>query len=66
MSNWNGAKTRVINLMRKRGSMYYDRDLPDSTHELVLDGYVTSTRFGFGNYELTQKGKDKFIEMATK
>jgi len=63
MTKWTGAKTRLINKIFKRGSVYYDRDLSDTALELLNDKYIQSTKFGFGNYELTQKGKDKAIEL---
>jgi len=66
MSNWTGAKTRLIKKIFERGSIYYDRDLSDTAFELLNDKYIQSTKFGFGNYELTQKGKDKAIELAIK
>ena len=59
--SWNGAKTRLVKKLFKSisKSIYFNRDMSDSAWELLGDNYIKSTKFGFGNYELTKKGIDK-------
>lgn len=61
---WTGAKTKLINKIgRSRSkSTYYRYDLPLYVDEMITDDYIQSTKFGFGNYELTKKGREKFKE----
>lgn len=65
-NKWSGAKTRLIKKVWKSRakSIYYSGDMSDSAWELLEDGYLKSTRFGFGNYELTDKGKKLARELC--
>ena len=66
-NNWSGAKTRLIKKIWKSRvkSIYYSGDMSDSAWELLGDGYLKATCFGFGNYELTEKGRKIAIKLCS-